>query len=173
MKTFILSIVFMLNLNAMAKIQQLELRYEKAVKFGNAVTFILPYFESEREVYPFVIPFQRVQYINCDRLYTHVFWEPYLCVDENESRQFKINLSEESSLSVVGSAFCRALGYKNGMANRIFLQLKAGEYSQNYYQLQQDYKLFVHINIRTGNFEIIRNLSGQEFSRMTELTCYE
>lgn len=171
MKTFILSIVFMLNLNAVAKIQQLELKYKKAVKFGNAVTFTLPYLKSEGEAYPFVIPFQRVQYINCDRLNTHVFWEPYLCVDENDSRQFKINLSEESSLSVVGSAFCRALGYKNGMANR--MQLKAGEYSQNYDQLQQDYKLFVHINIRTGNFEIIRNLSGQEFSRMTELTCYE
>lgn len=173
MKTFILSIVLMLNVNAMAKIQQLELKYKKAVKFGNAVTFTLPYFESEGEVYPFVIPSRLVQYIDCDSVIFTVFWEPYLCVDKNDRRVGLFNPSVDDSQWVVGSAFCRALGYKSGKHNAIWTTANNYEYRQNYYQLQKDYKLFSHINVRTENFEFIRNLFGQEFSRMTELTCYE
>lgn len=173
MKTFILSIVLMLNVNAMAKIQQLELKYKKAVKFGNAVTFTLPYFESEGEMYPFVIPSRRVQYIDCDRLMSTIVWEPYLCVDKSDPRAGLINLSGDDSQWVVGSAFCRAIGYKSGKINPESMLITAERYAQNYDQLQKNYKLFAHINVRTENFEFVRSLFGQEFSRMTELTCYE
>lgn len=176
MKTFILSIVFMLNLNAMAKIQQLELRYEKAVKFGNAVTFTLPYFESEGEVYPFVIPQQPLRFYDCDRLiFLAISWEPYICVDVENNNNIEVwtDLSGNETLEIVGTVICKAFGYKSGKINSKQMQITSDEYHKNYDLLQRNYKRFAYMNIRTGSFEIIRSLSGQAFERMTELTCYE